>query len=190
MCFSSNWNESGMDWTTRRATTADADRLALIGGATFLDTFAGLLDGDAIVDHCAREHSSSTYRRYLSEGAQAWLVEACSGTAPVGFSLLGSTDLPGSTSDGSDIELKRIYTLSRFHGRGIGSALMQQAMDFAEQKGHQRLLLGVYAGNGRARAFYAKNGFRQIADRRFRVGDREYDDVVLARQIGGDRPTS
>lgn len=167
----------------RRATIADADRLALIGSATFLETFAGLLDGDAIVDHCAREHSSSAYRRHLDGGAQAWLVEACSGMAPVGFSLLGSSNLPGSISDGSDIELKRIYTLSRFHGGGIGSALMQQAVGLAERNGHRRLLLGVYAGNTRARAFYAKNGFLQIADRRFRVGDHDYDDVVLARRI-------
>ncbi len=179
-----------MEWTVRRATIADADRLALIGSATFLETFAGLLDGDAIVDHCAREHSSSAYRRYLGEGAEAWLVETRSGMAPVGFSLLGGTDLPGSTSDGSDIELKRIYTLSRFHGGGIGSALMRQAVDLAEHKGCRRLLLGVYAGNGRARAFYTKSGFAQIADRRFGVGDREYDDVVLARQLDGDRPTS
>ena len=106
MCFSSNWIKNGMDWTVRRATIADADRLALIGSATFLETFAGLLDGDAIVDHCAREHSSSAYRRYLGKGAEAWLVEACSGMAPVGFSLLGSTDLPGS--DGPSFSWTRV----------------------------------------------------------------------------------
>ena len=172
-----------MDWTMRRAAEPDADRLALIGSATFLETFAGLLDVAAIASHCEREHSSASYRRYLGEGCRAWLIEAATGQAPIGFSLLGSTDLPGSMSDGSDAELKRIYTLSRFHGNGIGSRLMQQAVEDAEMQGCRRLLLGVYAGNGRARTFYAKNGFVQIADRRFRVGDREYDDVVLAKQI-------
>lgn len=182
-----------MDWTLREAATADADRLALIGGATFLETFAGLLDGTAIVAHCVREHSASAYRRYLDQGARAWLVETVAGGAPVGFSLLGRADLPGCSADGRDVELKRIYTLSRFHGGGVGRALMEEAVAAAETGGHERLLLGVFAGNERARAFYAKNGFVQIADRRFRVGDREYDDVVLARPVTfascGSRPT-
>ncbi len=172
-----------MGWTIRQATSLDADRLALIGSATFLETFAGVLEGSAIVLHCEREHSRIAYERYLLAGYLLWLAETNVGQAPIGFSLLGKTDLPGSASDGSDIELKRIYTLSRFHGNGLGAALMQQAVAHATDHGFHRLLLGVYAGNDRARAFYAKSGFDKIADRRFRVGDREYEDVVLARQI-------
>ncbi|WP_126172720.1 GNAT family N-acetyltransferase [Altericroceibacterium xinjiangense] len=172
-----------MDWTVRPASAVDAERLALVGGATFLETFAGVLDGRAIVDHCRREHSHAAYEAYLGAGGQAWLAETCHGSAPVGFSLVGETHLPGCTPDGSDIELKRIYTLSRFHGTGMGAELMKQAILHAEQRGYRRILLGVYAGNARARAFYARQDFIQIADRKFRVGEREYDDVVLARQL-------
>lgn len=172
-----------MDWAVRSAGISDAGRLALVGGATFLETFAGLLEGDAVVEHCQREHSPQAYRTYLSAGAQAWLVEVEAGRAPIGFSLLGRTDLPGSVPDGSDIELKRIYTLSRFHGAGIGAELMKRAIAHAEQKGFRRLLLGVYAANARAQAFYAKHGFTRIADRQFRVGAHLYDDVVLARPL-------
>ncbi|MDX3885795.1 MAG: GNAT family N-acetyltransferase [Sphingomonas sp.] len=172
-----------MDWTIRQASAGDADRLALIGAATFLETFAGVLDGTAIVAHCQCEHGPDAYRRHLAAGCHAWLAEAKPGGAPVGFALAGAANLPGGAADGSDIELKRIYALSRFHGSGIGAALMRQAVDHAAGLGARRLLLGVYAGNARARAFYAKSGFTQIADRRFRVGDREYDDVVLARPV-------
>ena len=35
----------------------------------------------------------------------------------------------------------------------------------------------------RAICFYGKSGFNKIADRRFRVGDNEYDDVVLAKSF-------
>ena len=167
----------------RPASEADVGRLALVGGATFLETFAGVLDGAAIVGHCEREHSQSAYRRYLQGGAQAFLAELAPGAAPVGFSLLDRPSLPGAASDGSDVELKRIYALSRFHGQGVGAALMDRALDQARGQGAERLLLGVYAGNMRARAFYAKNGFVQIADRKFRVGGRDYGDVVLARAI-------
>lgn len=169
-----------MDWKVRAATIADTGSLALIGSATFLETFAGILDGGAIVAHCDREHSASAYQQYLSDGAFAWLAEAREGEAPVGFALLAGTDLPGSEPGGADLELKRIYTLSRFHGSGMGPQLMDCAIELAREKGARRLLLGVYAGNERALAFYGKNGFRRIADRCFRVGDREYPDIVFA----------
>lgn len=172
-----------MSWKVRDATNVDVERLALIGGATLLETFAGLLDGSAILEHCQREHSSAAYAGYLAKGAQAWLAEADPGQAPIGFALLGTAELPGGALDGTDLELKRIYALSRFHGGGIGAALMQQVTSEAVRRGAARLLLGVYAGNVRALAFYAKNGFVQIAGRRFRVGDREYDDVVLAKLL-------
>ena len=174
-----------MSWQVREAAAADVDRLALVGAATFLETFAGLLDGPAIVAHCREEHSEAAYRRYLEAGAAAWLAETEEGSAPVGFALLASSSLPGTSPDGSDVELKRIYTLSRFHGTGVGGALMRLAVEEAVRRGARRLLLGVYAGNGRAVAFYRKQGFEPVARRRFQVGPRDYDDIVFARTLPG-----
>jgi diamine N-acetyltransferase len=170
-----------MNLSIREASLGDEDCLALVGSATFLETFAGLLNGKAIVAHCQREHSSVAYAEFLNMGASAWLVETENGAGPVGFSLLDLPNLPGGRNDGSDIELKRIYLLSKFQGAGVGSSLMELALDEARRRNAQRLLLGVYAGNDRARRFYSKNGFSQIAVRQFRVGDQDYDDVVLAR---------
>jgi ribosomal protein S18 acetylase RimI-like enzyme len=53
----------------------------------------------------------------------------------------------------------------------------------ARQLQARRLLLGVYAGNERAIAFYRKQGFAPIAKRLFKVGDRDYDDIVFAMPI-------
>jgi ribosomal protein S18 acetylase RimI-like enzyme len=171
----------GDDCTVRAASIDDADALALVGAATFLETFAGILDGGAIVAHCMREHSGAAYRRYLEGGAEAWLAEAGSGRAPVGYALLGACALPGTA--GGDLELKRIYVLPRFHGAGVGAALMRRAVARATQRGARRLLLGVYADNERALSFYARSGFDHVADRLFRVGDRDYADKVLARAL-------
>jgi ribosomal protein S18 acetylase RimI-like enzyme len=170
-------------WRVREAAAPDSDRLALIGAATFLETFAGLLDGLAIVEHCRKEHCSAAYRRQLRAGGKAWLAETSAGEAPIGFALLGAASLPGTSPDGSDLELKRIYTLSRFHGLGLGAALMDAAIAEARRRDARRLLLGVYAGNERAIAFYRKQGFAPIANRLFRVGGRDYDDVVFAKPL-------
>ena len=42
------------------------------------------------------------------------------------------------------------------------------------------MLLGAYGRNDRALAFYRRSGFAQVGTRVFRVGVRDYDDVVLA----------
>lgn len=166
-------------WTIREAGADDASGLALIGAATFLETFAGILDGDAIVGHCAAQHNEAAYRAYLADGGRAWLAEVHPGGEPVGFALVGKPDLAAAL-DG-DIELKRIYSLSRFHGSGLGAALMTCALEAAN--GYRRLLLGVYAGNRRALAFYRKQGFADLGTRQFDVGGKLYDDLVLARPL-------
>jgi diamine N-acetyltransferase len=169
------------DWILRTADASDVNALALVGAATFLESFAGILESSAIILHCQNEHNVTAYQRYFTSGAAAWLAEAKIGGAPVGFGLLSKPDLP-SAQEG-DLELKRIYTLSRYHGSGMGSAIMDAAVVFAIEKGAKRLLLGVYRHNARALAFYAKQGFVQIGTRIFQVGDRQYDDVVLAKQL-------
>ena len=166
-------------WTLREAGPDDADALALIGAATFLETFSGILEAEAIIGHCASKHTPDAYRQYFAKGARAWLVEMATGRAPVGFALVGQPDLDAAR-DG-DIELKRIYSLSRFHGSGMGKALMDASLTAAA--GHDRLLLGVYQHNHRAIAFYRKQGFADIATRQFNVGGRLYDDLVLARPL-------
>ena len=166
-------------WTIREAGERDAAALALIGAATFLETFAAILDGDAIVGHCAAQHNEAAYRACLADGGRAWLAEAQPGGAPVGFALVGKPDLAAACE--GDIELKRIYSLSRFHGNGLGAALMKQAL--AAAAGYRRLLLGVYARNDRALAFYRKQGFADIGTRQFNVGGKLYDDFVLARPL-------
>ena len=164
-------------WQVRPAGPGDAAALALVGAATFLDSFAGVLDGPALVAHCAAHHSAEACRALFAKGAQAWLGEAEPGGAPVGYAMLTPPDLVLARA--GDIELKRIYTLSRWHGGGLGAALMAHAITAATS--HARLLLGVHVHNARAIAFYRKHGFQPIGTRHFDVGGRLYDDLVLAR---------
>lgn len=166
-------------WTIREAGGGDAATLSTIATATFVETFAGVLSGEAVVQHCIGANSVDAYRHHLDTGSRAWLAEVTPGMAPVGFALMTAPDLPGARA--GDIELKRIYSLSRFHGAGIGAALLSQVIGAAQ--GFQRLLLGVYADNARAIAFYTKSGFAPIATRQYNVGGTLYDDLVLARPL-------
>ncbi|PNQ77665.1 GNAT family N-acetyltransferase [Erythrobacter sp. SAORIC-644] len=161
----------------REAGAADAGRLSLVADATFLETFAGMISGEALVAHCERAHAPDYLRQLLAAGAKAWLAEL--DAAPIGYALVNRPEL--DAAEPGDIELKKIYLLSRFHGSGIAGRLFEAAL--AGAAGHDRLLLGVKQDNERAIGFYRKQGFEQIATRRFDVGGTFYDDVVLARAL-------
>ena len=166
----------------RRAVRADVTALSLVASATFLETFAGVIEGADIVAHCVKEHSVGVYDALLTnDDAAAWLAESRQGAAPVGYAVLNRPKLPAAGLD--DLEIKRIYVLSRFHGTGVGADLMSEALDEAKRRGARRALLGVYSQNHRALAFYAKHGFTRIGERDFKVGANTYFDHVLARAL-------
>ncbi|MBT0667844.1 GNAT family N-acetyltransferase [Novosphingobium profundi] len=168
-------------WRIRAATPDDAETLSLIGAASFLESFAGIVHGQGIVAHCRKAHSAQTYRDYLAAGGRAWLAEVEPGHAPVGYALTCAPELDQARE--GDVELKRIYVLSRFQGTVISSALFRNVLDSVRAEGHRRLLLGVKNDNHRALSFYAKNNFETIGSRSFDVGGTIYDDFVLARPL-------
>ena len=161
----------------RSATTDDATRISLVANATFLEAFAGKIDGAALVAHCATAHAADQIASILENGGRAWLAEL--GGSPIGYALLTAPDLEAARE--GDRELKKIYLLSRFHGTGVAKDLFEAAVDGAY--GFKRLLLGVKNDNHRAIAFYTKQGFERIGTRQFDVGGTLYDDVVLARGL-------
>lgn len=166
----------------RRAEAADAAALALVGAATFLETYANLLPSADILAHVARQHTAAVYAGWLQDPrCGCWLAEHPPGRAPVGYLVATPPDLPLPDVDERDWEIRRIYVLHRFQGAGLGRGLMAQAMDAAREMGKRRVLLGVYSRNAAALRFYAALGFRQAGTRSFRVGNHDYHDFILER---------
>ena len=165
----------------RPAVADDADALALVGQATFLEAYAGTLPGEDITQHCARQHSPERYRTWLLDQAtRIWIAEAEQGGAPVGYLVLGVPDLPVADPDPRDREIKRIYVLHRFQGTGLGRRMMDTARELASAERAPRLLLGVYSRNLAAIAFYEKLGYSAIGRRIFHVGTHDYEDLIVA----------
>ena len=109
-----------MTWRVRRAAPADAAALSLVASASFLETFAGILDGADIVAHCAANNAPAKFTAWAGDPrGTVSIAETSAGTAPIGYSVLTVPDLPVAPAAG-DLELKKIYLLSRFHGSGLG----------------------------------------------------------------------
>jgi ribosomal protein S18 acetylase RimI-like enzyme len=172
-----------VDIQIRRCTSADAAALALIGQCTFLETYADVLPGGAIIAHCANAHSLALYTQWLADPAyQMWLAEAPGG-APVGFMVVAPPDLPLDGVSEQDAEIKRIYLLSKFQGGGVGKRFIDEALLHAPERRATRLLLGVYAKNLAAIGFYERSGFTKVGTRTFNVGGNLYDDFIMGRAL-------
>jgi len=166
----------------RRAEPRDAAALSLLGGATFLASFAYDHPGDALIAHVRTAHGEDFYAAALADADQAVLIGETPLGAPVGYALLAPPRLPIETRQ-DDLELKRIYLLSGWQGGGNGDALLAQVMEEARQRGARRMLLAVYADNARARRFYARHGFVEIGETVFMVGNVPFRDLIYAAPV-------
>lgn len=170
-----------VDFSLRECGRECAETLALVGPASFLEAFAGVLEGADILAHCRNTHSQARYAGWLAEPeTRACLAEVKD--APVGYALLCAPDLPVPVKP-DDFELKRIYLLHRFQGTGIGSALMRWSIETSRSMGKKRLLLGVHDGNRLAIAFYHRHGFAQVGTRSYQVGNTICSDFILGIEI-------
>ena len=165
----------------RACTPDDASTLSLIASATLLETFAGIVPGHALLAHCANKNSVAAFASHLSQTiTRAWLAEVAPGAAPVGYAMLTEPDFPPELVQAGDLELRRIYVFSKFHGSGAGRRMMEAAVASAREQGATRFLLGVHPENYRAHAFYRKSGFVEIGRRKFLVGAETFQDPVFA----------
>jgi diamine N-acetyltransferase len=165
----------------RLCVTGDEDALALVGAATFLETFAGLLTGSDILTHCRVQHGAAQYAAWL-ENPDYKLCLAELNRAPVGFAVLSPPDLPVAVTN-DDMELKRIYLLHRFQGGGLGRRLLEWSVAQARSLRKRRLLLGVKADNTGALAFYDRVGFVRIGERKFLAGAMLCDDYIFSLSL-------
>ncbi len=164
-----------------RATADDVARLALVGAASFLETFAHDHPGDATVSFIHASHSQSAWATTLARpGTSVWIVEEAAG-CPIGYAVLGRASLPGTGPQ--DAELKRIYLLSRWHGTGMGQQLFEVAQSEARAWRAGRLVLSVYRRNARAIRFYERQGFAVIGETIFPGFPEEFSDHVMAKPL-------
>lgn len=173
-----------MSVVIRRAVASDSAALALVGGATFLETYSEILPGVALVAHCATQHRAEVYAAWLGDPACAvWIAEWALG-APVGYVVMAPATLPIGEVVAGDLEVLRVYVLSRYHGGGVGFRLMGAAVAEARARGAGRVVLGMNNLNERALGFYRRQGFGVIGTREFCVGGVVCADTVLGLGLG------
>lgn len=156
----------------RPATLDDAPALARLGADSFVAAFGDLYRPEDLAAFLAEVHDPAavaaeiagdtcTHRLVEHEGA---LVAFCKLRHPSNYAH--------HTDARDPIELAQLYALPGHTGQGVGAKLMDWALAHARGRGHDAVLLSVYAENFGAQRFYRRYGFGKVADITFRVGEQ------------------
>jgi GNAT superfamily N-acetyltransferase len=162
----------------RDAHLDEAPLLAELGRRTFVETFAADNDPEHLARFLEATYGATQQARELADPAVISLLAFVEGEA-AGFAQLRRGHAEPCVAGPEPIELQRIYALRAFHGRGVGAALLQAAMDRARAEGFRTLWLGVWERNDKALAFYARFGFRDVGSHTFMVGSDPQVDRIL-----------
>jgi diamine N-acetyltransferase len=84
---------------------------------------------------------------------------------------------------GTDLELKRFYLLSDFHGRGLADEMMAFCGLKALELGYKSFWLGVWEKNFRAQKFYTRQGFKKVSSHEFVMGSESQTDFIFSKSL-------
>jgi len=167
----------GREATIRSARPGDARALVRLLDAVAAEPLVTLLMVPGQIN--ARE-----WRRRIAAAAErdtslflcAWL----------GASLVGNLGLVADAHPSSaHVRVLGMSVARDYRGLGLGAALLETAVAWAEADGAEKIELSVFAHNAPALAFYERHGFiREGLRRRQFVRAGEYhDEVLMARLI-------
>ena len=172
-----------MPYIIRRATPADAERVADLARRNFTETFGALYPPEDLAYFLDTSYIAETQREALQDPRCAiWLLE--DGEEAIGHIYVGPCGLPHAGVGEGDGEIKRLYILSRAHNGGWGAKLMQTAMDWLLRDGPRTLWVGVWSENLGAQRFYQRYGFAKVGDYLFPVGQTHDHEFIFRRDAG------
>ena len=173
-----------MTFAIRRATPADAERVAALACRNFTETFGHMYPPEDLEYFLRACFTPQAQREVLEDPRCAiWLLE--DGDEAIGHIYVGPCGLPHSEVDAAHGEIKRLYILSHAHNGGWGAKLMQTAMDWLLRDGPRTLWVGVWSENFGAQRFYARYGFDKVGEYLFPVGSTNDHEFIMCRDANG-----
>ena len=160
----------------RIATDGDAPALADMFARSFTETFGHLYRPEDLAAFLSQLDEAGWREELAEPGLTIQLAEA-EGEL-VGFAKVGTITLPVEP-DVPATELRQLYIVEPWQGRGIAAELMDWALAEARARGARRIYLSVYVDNHRARRLYERYGFTFVAPYAFQVGNHVDEDHIM-----------
>lgn len=164
----------------RDAMPSDAAALERLFAASFTETFGQLYKPEDLAAFLGQLDEAGWLEELNDPGLKIRIVEA-DGQA-VALAKVGTIRLPVEPERPST-ELRQLYVLKPWQGKGIAEELMRWVLDRARQLGAEDVYLSVYVDNHRARRFYERYGFEFVGPYAFMVGNQADEDQIMRLRL-------
>jgi GNAT superfamily N-acetyltransferase len=129
----------------RRAVPADAEAIAAVQARGWRHAFADIVEPDRMPDP---EEQAPRFADFIAGGGEVQVFDQDGRIA--GFAVVVGE------------ELRALYVDPPAQGAGVGSALLDAAVEALRADGHAEAFLWTFEANGLARAFYERHGWELV----------------------------
>lgn len=167
-----------MSIVLRLAHLDDLNRIRRISTDTFMETFADQNSSADMADYVATSFAPAVLAEEINNPCSSFFLLLLDGELAGYLKVnVGSAQTEDLGPDAMEVE--RIYTLTKFKRRGLGTLMIQRAIDEARRKDLNKLWLGVWEHNISAQVFYEHLGFRTTGSHVFTLGGEDQTDLIM-----------
>lgn len=175
-------SQNVMKINIRKCNLVDLQKLQEIGYETFNDTFK---DQNSPKNMKIYLESAFNFKQLekelLNPSSQYYFIYLNDEKA--GYLKVNENDAQTEAMGKEALEIERIYIRKKFQKLGLGTILLNKAIDIAETSNKREIWLGVWEKNENAINFYHKLGFVQNGSHSFYMGDEEQIDLIMTKTI-------
>lgn len=171
-----------MEFTIRECTPEDLVVLHELSRRTYDETFRHMNTPSNMKAYLEKAFDMDRLRGELSNSGSVFYF-LCDGENPAGYLKLNEHGAQTDIRDPRSLEIERIYVAKGFHGRGLGSVLLDKALQVAGTRKKSYLWLGVWEKNEKAIRFYKRNGFYVTGNHSFFMGEEEQTDFIMRKDV-------
>jgi diamine N-acetyltransferase len=167
-----------MEIKIRRVKIEDATILSELASKTFYDTFVRTCTAKDMEDFLFEYYNIEQVRKELNDVDDYFYFAEVDEIAVGYIRFKEDYSHYEKVNQWKALELKRLYILKDFHGKGVAQALIDFYFEYATKNNYELAWLGVWEFNFRAQKFYQKNGFMDTGDKHpFPIGSTPQTDI-------------
>lgn len=145
----------------------DIEQIAKIIDEDWKIAYKGIIDDDYLKNLNYKDREKRIRAKYNKETGVVFVED----NEIKGFCRFGKNE------DENLAEIYALYVKNNYRRKGVGKKLIEQVKEILKSKGYKEMILWCLKENINARNFYEKSGGKLYKERKFKIENKEYDEV-------------